>query len=65
MQLMLASRSSPQAEFGVGATIPALGIDHNDGDPDLSDDGTTLWFASDRPGGIGGYDLWFATRACE
>lgn len=27
-------------------------------DPMITDDGKTLWFASDRPGGYGGFDLW-------
>jgi len=32
------------------------------GAPALSWDGTTLYFYSDRPGGFGGRDLYFATR---
>ncbi|RYY90137.1 MAG: VWA domain-containing protein [Chitinophagaceae bacterium] len=30
--------------------------------PWVSPDGGTLYFASDRPGGIGGFDIWSATR---
>ncbi|MFC2098196.1 OmpA family protein [Bacteroidota bacterium] len=30
--------------------------------PALSSDGKTLYFTSDRPGGIGQYDLWISTR---
>lgn len=30
--------------------------------PWLSADGSTLYFASDRPGGLGGFDLWSAAR---
>jgi hypothetical protein len=34
----------------------------NDMQPTLSGDGRTLLFASDRPGGLGGNDLWISTR---
>jgi outer membrane protein OmpA-like peptidoglycan-associated protein len=30
--------------------------------PSISADGRTLYFSSDRPGGHGGRDIWFATR---
>ncbi|MCB0661545.1 MAG: PD40 domain-containing protein, partial [Saprospiraceae bacterium] len=30
--------------------------------PSISADGRTLYFSSDRPGGQGGRDIWFATR---
>ena len=30
--------------------------------PSLSADGNTLYFVSDRPGGMGGKDIWFATK---
>ncbi|MEZ4909474.1 MAG: OmpA family protein [Saprospiraceae bacterium] len=33
--------------------------------PWLSEDGNTLFFASDRPGGYGGQDIWFAQRESE
>src|SRR5262245_59303620 len=32
----------------------------------LSPDGrTALWFARDRPGGAGGYDIWMSRRTAE
>jgi len=31
-----------------------------DGQPCLSPDGKTLYFASDRPGGYGSYDIWYS-----
>ena len=34
-----------------------------DGGPALSFDGTTLYFHSNRPGGVGGNDLYVTTRA--
>jgi hypothetical protein len=35
----------------------------DDGSPWLSKDGTTLYFFSTRPGGYGGRDIWYTTRA--
>lgn len=37
------------------------GLDFSTGHPALSADGRTLYFASDRPGGHGGTDLWMST----
>jgi outer membrane protein OmpA-like peptidoglycan-associated protein len=33
--------------------------------PSLSSDGRVLFFASDRPGGYGGSDIWYATRKSD
>lgn len=33
--------------------------------PSLSSDGKLLFFASDRPGGYGGSDIWYATRKSD
>ncbi|MFY0653607.1 MAG: OmpA family protein [Cyclobacteriaceae bacterium] len=48
-------------------TVPEnLGIDVNssswDVQPSLSPDGRTLYFVSDRPGGIGGKDIWKTSK---
>jgi Tol biopolymer transport system component len=32
-------------------------------EPEISSDGLTLFFVSDRPGGSGSYDIWFTKRA--
>ena len=34
---------------------------HQDITPDISSDGSTLYFCSDRPGGVGGMDIWQAS----
>lgn len=39
-----------------------LNTSFNDQQPSLSSDGRTLLFASDRPGGFGGNDLWISKR---
>lgn len=50
--------------FGAPAPIPgASAMAAADTSPYLSADGLTLYFASDRAGGMGGLDLWKATRA--
>lgn len=36
--------------------------DHWESQPSISSDGKTLYFISDRPGGIGGYDIYTSTR---
>jgi hypothetical protein len=65
-QLLAATRSAIGDAFGPAAPISELDDNVSEfGDPDLSDDGTTLWFASTRPGGLGSYDLWVTTRACH
>jgi Tol biopolymer transport system component len=60
------------------ATRPAIGVVFTgpmlfelsdaiafDGDPDISKDGQTLVFASERPGGEGSGDLWISQRVCD
>ena len=39
-----------------------MNSDSPDGFPNISADGLSLFFASDRPGGLGDNDLWVATR---
>ena len=41
---------------------PPLNTPYNDNYPVLSRDQLTIYFTSDRPGSLGGDDLWFATR---
>jgi len=47
-------------------TLPGAHPDFNtpslDGCPFISRDGTTFFMASDRPGGLGGIDIWMSTR---
>lgn len=42
--------------------LPFNMIDHETTHPSLSADGQTLYFASDRPGGIGGMDIWMVKK---
>lgn len=64
--LYLASRTSKIDNWSVPDT---LGSDVNsetaDYDPDISMDGLSLYFSSDREGGYGGSDLWVVTRTTK
>jgi len=42
---------------------PPVNTEYNDSYAILSRDKLTMYFTSDRPGGVGGDDLWFTTRA--
>jgi Tol biopolymer transport system component len=48
-----------------GPVSPVITLDtvYSDGTPRLSADGRTLYFASDRPGGLGVDDIWASIRA--
>jgi Tol biopolymer transport system component len=46
----------------IPGTDPELNTASNDGCPTLASDGRTLFMASNRPGGLGGQDIWMATR---
>lgn len=48
---------SVRVEFGKDSTMKAH--------PSISADGNTLYFASDRPGGYGGKDIWMAQKTGE
>ncbi len=53
--------------IGDGWTEPQplaeINTEYDDLGPRLSRDGLTLYFYSDRPGGLGGYDLWASHRS--
>jgi len=38
--------------------VPFNGLDFSTSSPSISKDGTTLYFTSNRPGGLGGNDIW-------
>jgi hypothetical protein len=42
--------------------MPFNSKEHNCAHPSLSNDGNTLYFASDMPGGQGGLDIWYSKR---
>src|SRR4030095_15459840 len=64
-----AAGSSPQSTETFGdwsspmSVAPPVNTDSNDMYAFLSKDELTMYFSSDRLGGLGGDDLWFTTRA--
>lgn len=52
-------------ELGFSAPMPVMGLQSSalDGDPTLPTDMLEIYFKSDRPGGMGKQDIWYATRA--
>jgi WD40-like Beta Propeller Repeat len=45
--------------------LAAVNATTMDAHPDLSKDELSLYFTSDRPGGVGGNDIWVSQRACS
>lgn len=61
--MYVAQRRSFDEPFGEVASLgPRINSPFRDHSPSFSDDGHWLFFASDRPGGCGGYDLYAAYR---
>jgi len=62
--LWMATRATTQDAWGTPANLGSIvNSSSHDFSPDISADGLSLYFGSDRPGGSGGYDIWVATRA--
>ena len=59
-ELAAAAPSEWSEPVNLGAPINSPAADQS---PALSADGLSLYFASDRPGGLGGVDLWVSRRA--
>jgi hypothetical protein len=55
------SRWTPKG-WATPTPIAAINTDKDELGPELSRDGASLYFYSDRPGGMGGYDLWVSRR---
>jgi Tol biopolymer transport system component len=60
IQAMSFANSEWSEPVNLGPVVNSAAGDNN---PTLSGDGLSLYFASDRPGGLGATDLWVARRA--
>jgi hypothetical protein len=54
--------AAASAGWGTPSSIGSLNTPAVEGCPFESPDGLTLFFASDRPGGVGGLDIWYSQR---
>ena len=62
--LWVSQRISTDAPWGLPMNLgQVINTTSNDRSPALSRDGHYLFFASDRPGGLGGLDLWVSWRS--
>ncbi len=62
VKLVLATATLQNGQWKIGPMFPHNSNEWNTAHPAISPDGNTLVFASDRPGGLGGMDLWQSTR---
>jgi Tol biopolymer transport system component len=62
--LWITTRPTKDDPWGVPMNLgPVVNSSADDEFPDLSADGLSLYFSSNRAGGLGHYDLWVTTRA--
>lgn len=61
-QLFVSRRDSVDQPWGDPDPIPELNTGSNETAPEVSGDGLTLYFSSNRSGGKGGQDIWIARR---
>ena len=59
-QIFMAERPSRSEPFASGVEVAGLDSEQSEADPTLSPDEQVIVFASLRPGGLGGTDLWYA-----
>jgi Tol biopolymer transport system component len=60
--IFMATRADTSSSFSSPTAVAGLGSQALDGDPALSLDERIIVFSSTRNGGVGGTDLWYATR---
>jgi serine/threonine protein kinase len=61
--IYMSTRASQNDPFGKPTNLgPMINTSGNEEHPALSADGKTLWFSSNRPGTLGGSDIWYSQR---
>ncbi len=61
MKLQIYSAFKDGDSWSTPTELPFNTVEHEEAHPALSPDGTKLYFSSDRPGGLGGMDLYVST----
>lgn len=61
--VVVATRTSLQDPFGTPAGVAGINSADKEDNPAVTGDGRVIVFGSDRSGGQGGTDLWYAVRA--
>lgn len=56
------AQANESGDWNNAVPFPHNGVDFSTGYPSFSSDGKALFFASDRPGGYGGFDLYVSYR---
>ena len=62
VDIWVATRSDKSQAFPAAQRFASLSSTSNDQRASLSSDGLTAFFSSDRAGGLGNMDIWYATR---
>jgi hypothetical protein len=62
VDVWFAKRAGIGDPFGTPGPVPKVNSEGFETSSAISSDGLTLWFGSDRDGGLGGVDIWFSTR---
>ncbi len=65
LKLMIATYDEASQKWGTPEEFAYNNADYSYAHPAFSADGKTLFFASDRPGGYGGTDIWKSTLAAD
>ena len=60
--IWVATRATPTSAWNIPLRVIQLSSAANETTPEVSPDGLTIYFASDRIGGSVGYDIWKSTR---
>ena len=64
--LWMSTRPTAESDWAAPVNMgPLVNSSASDGEASLSTDGLVLFFSSNRPGGMGSYDLWLTTRPSQ
>jgi hypothetical protein len=63
LDIWMSRASTPHQDFAAAGVLPKpVNSKYDECGPCISDDGLSLYFASNRPGGSGDFDIWMTTR---